>query len=59
VLRASRALEMVSALTGDTRTDCINRAIQVYAYLEEINSRGGAVYVREDKDSEPQLLKMF
>jgi hypothetical protein len=59
VPRASRALQMVSALTGDSRTDSINRAIQVYAYLEEVGSRGGAVYVREDKDSELQLLKVF
>jgi hypothetical protein len=59
VLRAARALQMVSALTGDSKTDCINRAIQVYAYLVEIGSHGGAVYVREDKDSELQLLKIL
>ena len=49
----------MSALTGDSKTDCINRAIQVYAYLVEIGSHGGAVYVREDKDSELQLLKIL
>jgi hypothetical protein len=59
VPRASRALQMLSALTGDSKTDSINRAIQVYAYLEEVGSNGGAVYVREGKDSELQLLKMF
>jgi hypothetical protein len=59
VARASRALQLASDLTGDTKTDSINRAIQVYAYLEEISSRGGDVYVRESKDSELQLLKMF
>lgn len=59
VPRASRALQMLSALTGDSKTDSINRAIQVYAYLEEVGSRGGAVYVREGKDSELQLLKTF
>ena len=59
VARASRALQLVSDLTGDTKTDSINRAIQVYAYLEEIVSNGGDIYVRESKDSELQLLKMF
>jgi hypothetical protein len=59
VARASRALQLASDLTGDSKTDSINRALQVYAYLEEINSRGGAVYVRESPDSELQLVKMF
>jgi hypothetical protein len=49
----------VSDLTGDSKTDSINRAIQVYAYLEEINANGGSIYVRETPDSEPQRLKMF
>jgi uncharacterized protein YciI len=59
ILRASRALQRVSELTGDSKTDSINRAIQVYGYLTEIDYNGGAIYVRESKDSEPQLLKMF
>jgi hypothetical protein len=59
IARASRALQQVSQLTGDTKTDSMNRAIQVYAYLEEINSRGGAIYVRESPDSELEKLKMF
>lgn len=45
--------------TGDSKTDALNRAIQVYAYLEEVESNGGDIYVRETKDSEPRLLKMF
>jgi len=59
ILRASRALQRVSELTGDSKTDSINRAIQVYGYLTEIDHNGGAVYVRESKDSEPQLLKIL
>lgn len=57
--RASRALRSASKLTGDSKTDTINRALQIYAYLEEINSQGGAIYVRESEDSEVRLLKMF
>jgi hypothetical protein len=60
VARASRALQKVSNLTGDTKTDCINRAIQLYAYLEEVDSQKGNIYVRESEDSdELRLLKMF
>jgi hypothetical protein len=59
VARASRALQRVVELTGDNKTDAMNRAIQVYAYLEEVESNGGDVYVRPEKDADLQLLKMF
>jgi hypothetical protein len=55
----SQAHEHLSELTGDTKTDSINRALQIYAYLEEIASHGGAIYIRESKDSELERLKMF
>ncbi len=32
--RSSKALEEVVGLTGDSKTDSINRAIQIYAYIE-------------------------
>lgn len=57
--RASRALQKLSQLTGDSKTDSINRAIQVYAYLEEITSSGGAIYVRESDSGEMERLKLF
>jgi hypothetical protein len=59
VTRASRALQRVVELTGDSKTDAINRAIQVYAFLEEVESKGGDIYIREKKDSDLQLVKMF
>ena len=52
-------MQKVSELTGDSKTDSINRALQVYAYLEEVTAEGGAIYVRESADSEMQRLKMF
>ena len=59
VARASRALQLAVDLTGDSKTDVINRAIQVYAYLEHVTSNGGSIYTREAEGSELQLLKMF
>lgn len=44
--RASRALEQACQLTGDSKTDTINRALQVYAYLEEVWAKDGAVLVK-------------
>lgn len=59
VARASRALQRLIDLTGDSKTDAINRALQVYAFFEEIEANGGDVYVRESKDSDLQRVKML
>jgi hypothetical protein len=57
--RASRALDLATELTGDTKTDTVNRALQVYAYMEEITARGGSIYVREAAGTELERLKVF
>ena len=57
--RASRALELATELTGDTKTDTINRALQIYAYIEQVASHGGAIYVREQASSELERVKVF
>lgn len=57
--RSARALEFATQLTGDSKTDAINRAIQVYAYLEHVLSEGGSVYARPAGDSELERLKFF
>lgn len=38
--RADKALQLAVQLTGDSKTDTVNRALQVYAYLEYVISRG-------------------
>lgn len=57
--RASDALQRLAELTGDSKTDIINRALHLYRYVEETTSNGGEIYIREPKDSEPRLLKML
>lgn len=57
--RASRALDLAAELTGDTRTDSLNRALQVYAYLQQLTACGGTVYVQEAAGSDLELLKVF
>jgi hypothetical protein len=59
VSKASRALQVVSELTGDTKTDSINRAIQIYAYLEDLTAQGGTIYIRQSDGDELQQLKFF
>ena len=57
--RSSRALETTASLTGDTRTDVFNRALQVYGYLAEILCADGAVYVRDSVGGDLERLKIF
>lgn len=59
VPRASQALQRVIGITGDSKTDAINRAIQLYEFIEEIEANGGDILIRESKDSDLQLVKMF
>ncbi|MFG2078273.1 hypothetical protein [Nonomuraea maritima] len=46
VQRGAEALVKASELTGHTKTDTVNRALQVYAYLEEVRAQGGEVLIR-------------
>jgi hypothetical protein len=57
--RSSHALDEVVRLTGDSKTDSLNRAIQIYAYIEQVLQAGGSIYVRDAPDSEPERLKIF
>lgn len=54
--RADKALTLAVKLTEDSKTDVINRAIQLYAYVEEVTSRGGEFLIREDGKTSRILL---
>jgi hypothetical protein len=57
--RASRALEIATGLTGESKTDAISRALQIYAFLQQVTEHGGAVYARATADAEMERLKVF
>jgi len=57
--RAVAALEQVTAITGETKTDAINRALQVYALLHRMQEEGGAIYTREREGQELERLRVF
>jgi len=47
--QAVQALEAVSDATGYSKTDTINRALQVYAIVQKIMERnGGVLHVKHD-----------
>ncbi|MFI0424663.1 hypothetical protein [Spongiactinospora sp. 9N601] len=57
--RSSRALEEVVRLRGETKTDAINRALQVYSLIEHILHTGGKVYVQEAGQDELERVRFF
>jgi hypothetical protein len=56
--RSWQALHQAVKLTGDSKTDTINRAIQMYAYVENVRQEGGELYVRTS-DKELERLVFF
>lgn len=59
VPRAAHALDETVAQTGDSKTDTINRAIQLYAFIERIIQNGGAVFVRDEPNGDLARLHLF
>ncbi|WP_026119011.1 ribbon-helix-helix domain-containing protein [Nocardiopsis ganjiahuensis] len=57
--RSTKALEEAVAATGDTQTDVINRALQVYAYLESAMAEGDRVYLENAERQERERLRFF
>jgi hypothetical protein len=57
--RSSRALDHTVAMTGESKTDTINRAVQVYELVEEIMKAGGALYIRPHAEAELERLRIF
>jgi hypothetical protein len=57
--RASEALEQLAQITGESKTDTINKALQVFSYLQQLQRDGGAIYVRESGSKEVERLKIF
>lgn len=54
---SSAALDRAVEITGDSKTDTINRALQIYAMLTDAVNDGGQVLIRyADGDMERQRL---
>jgi hypothetical protein len=56
--RSSSALDTAVHLTGDTKTDTINRAVQIYAYLERVIKDGGSIHIRAVEGAEVQRMQI-
>jgi hypothetical protein len=50
VPRAAQALDTACAVTKDSKTDTINRALQLYALMTSLMDQGWDVYLEQEKD---------
>jgi hypothetical protein len=57
--RSWQALDHAVKQTGDSQTDTINRALQVYSYLANITENDGTVYVRDAGSDELERLHII
>ena len=57
--RAYAALEQACELTGDNRTDTINRALLVYTLVQEMIGQGGGSLTIVNKDGEKERLHIL
>lgn len=55
---ALRAVDYLMSVTGLSKTDVINRSVQIYQYLEERKHEGYEVYLR-DADGNVERLRIM
>jgi hypothetical protein len=57
--RAYSALERASDLTGDNRTDTINRALLVYALIQDLTDQGGGTLTIVNQSGEKERIHIL
>jgi hypothetical protein len=57
--RSVEALDDLVEATGKTKTDAINKALQVYAFIQRHLDAGGALYLREAGSDQAERLQIF
>lgn len=57
--KTAEALSVAMNVTGDTKTHTINKAIQLYALLQQILAEGGSMSIRRAGEKESKQLFMF
>jgi hypothetical protein len=51
-----RALDESKQLSGDNKTDCVNRALQVYAVFLKVTEAGGELQVKQNGQEAPERI---
>jgi len=53
------ALNATCALTDDTKTEVINKAVQLYHEVQEAQHKGGGIWIQSDQGREPVLVRFY
>lgn len=48
--RASEALTEAAQLTGDRKTDVVNKALLVYLLFQQTQTAGGTIFIQKDPE---------
>ncbi len=57
--RSVRAMNNLVSWTGYTKTDTINRALQIYEFIQQITENGGSLHIRQTDGAELERLTLF
>lgn len=57
--RSVSAMDLITDLTGDTKTESINKALQFYGHIQKFLDSGGALYMRDPGSNEMERVKIF
>lgn len=59
VPKAVAALESARKITGESKTDCVNRALQLYAMMHEVQAAKGEVRIRDTPDADLVRIRVL
>ncbi len=57
--RSVIAMEVAAEVTGDTQTDCLNRAIQIYAYISKVFADGEKIEIVNPTTGKREELELL
>lgn len=57
--RSAISLDQTAELTGDSKTEVINKALQLYGMVQNAQSVGGAVWIQDTADAEPVRSRFY
>jgi len=53
------AMNATAALTDDTKTEIINKAVQLYREVQEAQHQGGGIWLQSDPSKDPVLVRFY
>lgn len=59
VPRAVDAIDRASAVNQDSKTDTVNRAVQLWAFMSELSGQGWQLFVEDPGTGKRERLHLF